>query len=125
MVQCRHMTANHRSLSASDAMLLISPNLVGSHAGLAENSDVARSVIPDDHIELLRCDGERHSALLLHARTNVSPSRYLDGTGSRDRPCRCWNDQSSREVRLRRSRLLAPARLPSGYGHLLMAILTM
>jgi hypothetical protein len=41
-------------------MLLVSPNLVGSHAGLAENSDVARSVIPDDHIELLRCDGERH-----------------------------------------------------------------
>ena len=56
-------------------MLLYFPNLVGSHAGLAENSDVARSVIPDDHIELLRCDGERHSALLLHARTNV---RHID-----------------------------------------------
>ena len=52
-------------------MLLVPPNLVGSLAGLPENSDVARSVIPDDHAELLRCGGERHRALLLHARANV------------------------------------------------------
>jgi len=60
-------------------MLLVSPNLVGSHAGLAENSDVARSVIPDDHIELLRCDGDRHRALLLHARANVRDIDRLRG----------------------------------------------
>ena len=52
-------------------MRLVPPNLIGSHAGLPENSDIALGVIPDDHVELLRCGGERHRALLLHARACV------------------------------------------------------
>jgi len=52
-------------------MLLVPSNLIGSDASLPENSDVALGVIPDDHIELLRCGGERHRAVLLHTRANV------------------------------------------------------
>ena len=52
-------------------MRLVPPNLIGSHAGLPENSEVALGVIPDDHVELLRCRGERYRALLLHARACV------------------------------------------------------
>jgi hypothetical protein len=52
-------------------MLFVPSNLIGSDSGLPENSDVARSVIPDDQVELLGCAGERHRALLLHARAYV------------------------------------------------------
>src|SRR5262249_41810239 len=42
-----------------------------------------------------------------------------------DRAWQYWNDRSSAGFQTRRARLLAPARLRSGYGHLLIAILTM
>ena len=51
--------------------MLVPSNLIGSDAGLPENSDVTLGVIPDDYIELLRRSGERHCALLFHARANV------------------------------------------------------
>src|SRR5215831_16868539 len=133
IVQCRHATPDHRALSASDAPHALCPqNLIGSHASLPENSDVALSVIPEDYIELLRCSGDRHRALSLHSRANVRDIHRLRDVLTdlvedrlRNRPWIILEWSVKNRVQLRRSRLLAPVRLPSGYGHLLIAILTM
>src|SRR5262249_33083150 len=79
---------------------ICSPNLIGSHASLPKNSDVALSVIPEDYIELLRCSGERHRALLLHSRANVRDIHRLRDVLTdlvedrlRNRPWQYWNGQ--------------------------------
>src|SRR5215813_3398348 len=79
----------------------LSPNLIGSHASLPKNSDVALSVIPEDYIELLRCSGERHRALLLHSRANVRDIHRLRDVLTdlvedrlRNRPWQYWNGRS-------------------------------